>query len=101
MLEPEPAMSQAPQSCAAGQDAGSVTAIILDHPSRRREAPSDAQKAKPAAAEPRSDAHLAAEYIAQLSSELAHLAGANKLATLAYFLDMAACEARTVASGRR
>lgn len=67
-------------------------ATIVDHPALRAGA---ASAAEPDASSP--TGNDVADYIAQLASELAALAAAQRLDVLAYFLDMAAVEAAAMA----
>lgn len=68
-----------------------ATAVVIDHPLRSRLA-TPAQDS-----EPQSELQATADYIAQLSFELARLAEGQKLTVLSYFLDMAAHEAAATA----
>lgn len=77
-----------------------ASAVVIDLPSRSSPSP----RSMDASTDPAvSDVQATADYIAQLSSELARLADGQQLTMLSYFLDMAAVEARSVvaAAARR
>jgi hypothetical protein len=90
-----------PRSCSEVEDRARTTpsgsAVVIDHPARTMAQGGAAPRPAPQV----SDAQPTADYIADMAEELARLAERQRLSVLAYFLDMAATEARAVAAGAR